>query len=540
MGFPGTAALATIPTWEPLFKGIDHAVLVESAPLVNVLRIDLHDPDISFQGTPSNGSSTYETDRQTATDFLDSYGAQIAINANFFHDYTATEAKIYGLVVTEGQVVSPGEGTGGTWTAWEEMHISSNNAATYNHSPEKTDLSYVWTAVAGETIIYYGNVWGYSDTSQHPRTALGVSQDNRYLYMLTADGRQYYDGVWYAGAYRWEIGEWLQDCGAYCAIMLDGGGSSTMAMNNGFGEATLLNVPSDAAGERAVANCLGVYALPYIAPPPTMATNSLLVQDWNWDNVSGGNLGSEGWEYVHNLYQGNNVGWDASAASWVGNTNYYAGGGTYPIVAYSGDQWMVPSGDTVHQELTNTFIEGRSYTLSVMATAGAYDQYLQIGFAGDSPQNGYRGTNDEYVVASSPLLVVPKNDFKWTGHVFFYTATAADAGKTIGINITGSAGTYVDDITVEETYVPDPVIVSLQPFGSNVVEMVFRCPYPSTSYPLMSTNLVDGSWMPVGHSASSAGPFGTITNLGCSAASGSNRVIYLEATGSSAFFGIGQ
>lgn len=252
--------------WSSLFKGVDHVVLVKSAPLVNVLRIDLYNPDIRFKSTPSNGDAPLETNTQRTSDFLTACGVQVAINANF-NIQEGNTANLLGLAISDGVLVSPGQGIGGQPSAFEEMLISSNNVVTYNHDPDKRDLNEnVWTAVAGETLIYYGTVWGHVNSS-HPRTALGISEDGRYLYMITADGRQSYDGVWYEGVTTLKIGEWLQKCGAYMAISLDGGGSSTMVMDNGIGGSTQLNTPIDEGilhRERYVGNNLGVYALPCI------------------------------------------------------------------------------------------------------------------------------------------------------------------------------------------------------------------------------------------------------------------------------------
>lgn len=82
---------------------------------------------------------------------------------------------------------------------------------------------------------------------RHPRTAIGLRSDGRVL-LLTVDGRRpgYSEGMTLA-----ELTDLLRVLGATDAINLDGGGSTTLVIR---GE--VVNRPSDASGERPVANML--------------------------------------------------------------------------------------------------------------------------------------------------------------------------------------------------------------------------------------------------------------------------------------------
>lgn len=84
---------------------------------------------------------------------------------------------------------------------------------------------------------------------RHPRTAIGVNAEATRLWLVVVDGRQAYS----AGMTLPELREFLDLLGAEQALNLDGGGSSTMAVGD-----RVVNHPSDAAGERAVVNGLGV------------------------------------------------------------------------------------------------------------------------------------------------------------------------------------------------------------------------------------------------------------------------------------------
>ena len=81
-------------------------------------------------------------------------------------------------------------------------------------------------------------------------------------------------------------------------------------------------------------------------------------------------------------------------------------------------------------------------------------------------------------------------------------------------------------------------IISLKPIAGNVVEIVVNTTDTSVTYPIAATNLVAGSFESVAHSSDGVAPF-TVTNLSYSTVSGSNNVIYVDATDSAKFFSIG-
>ncbi|MCX7766696.1 MAG: phosphodiester glycosidase family protein, partial [Candidatus Sumerlaeia bacterium] len=62
-------------------------------------------------------------------------------------------------------------------------------------------------------------------TDKHPRTAIGYSRDKNTLFLYTIDGRQPGLSI---GADLYQVAEYLKQLGAYEAMNLDGGGSTTM------------------------------------------------------------------------------------------------------------------------------------------------------------------------------------------------------------------------------------------------------------------------------------------------------------------------
>jgi len=83
----------------------------------------------------------------------------------------------------------------------------------------------------------------------HPRTFVAFDRDTTKLFLCTVDGRQETsDGMNFS-----QMADFLLSLGAWNAINLDGGGSTTMVING-----KVVNSPSDRTGERPVANSLQI------------------------------------------------------------------------------------------------------------------------------------------------------------------------------------------------------------------------------------------------------------------------------------------
>jgi hypothetical protein len=85
--------------------------------------------------------------------------------------------------------------------------------------------------------------------NRHPRSAVGFTRDARTMFLVLVEGRTPRS----AGATTRELGVIMRDLGAWRALRLDGGGSSTLYLA-GRG---VVNVLADGR-ERIVANHLGV------------------------------------------------------------------------------------------------------------------------------------------------------------------------------------------------------------------------------------------------------------------------------------------
>lgn len=100
----------------------------------------------------------------------------------------------------------------------------------------------------GPALVINGTIPSGLQTAVHPRTAVGFNQDSTKVFFVTVDGRQPGFSV---GMSLPELANYMLSIGCWNAVNLDGGGSTTMVVRN-----RVVNSPSDAAGERSVANAL--------------------------------------------------------------------------------------------------------------------------------------------------------------------------------------------------------------------------------------------------------------------------------------------
>ena len=269
-------AALTIGPWVPKFKGIDLSISTNIPPsggdlarlqVVSALRVDLSDPDIRFLTTPRI-SGYQEGQREiaayTVSDFLRNNALQAVINANFFSEGqyylpAGTPMDVFGLQISQGVVVSPQENT----AQKAALMFDSNNVPTVVHTnwPARSTEG-VYTAVGGNypLLVAGRNVGRKLDVD--PRTVAGISEDRRYLYLVAIDGRQ---PGYSNGANDYESAHWLQLLGAYDGINLDGGGSTTLVLEDSTGAPQRINKSSavaDSGRERTVGSHFGIFAKP--------------------------------------------------------------------------------------------------------------------------------------------------------------------------------------------------------------------------------------------------------------------------------------
>jgi hypothetical protein len=292
-GAAAAHGVSSVTPWVPIFQGIEQASGTNNAaaagPLsVHALRLDLQDPDLRLVITPPVTNNYIPNQRetlfQTPREFLREHQAQVAINAVHFSppgylSQSGDNASLYGLVISEGRLVSTQSDTNLSASALLFTSNKEPSFVFFNWPP--VDTTGVYHAVAGMfPLLHNGTNIGYAYTNQvtpggdgihddQPRTAFGLSQDNRYLILLTIDGRQ---PGFSAGAYDWETAEFLLLMGAWNGMALDGGGSTCMVKADECGEPVDINRNSyqyargPLGAQRPIGCNFGAFAKPLLKP----------------------------------------------------------------------------------------------------------------------------------------------------------------------------------------------------------------------------------------------------------------------------------
>ena len=311
-------ALAAVMSWSSLlhaattvthpYVGITAITDTETSPrnlTMHIIEVDLTAPGIGFIFTPftpglpaGSAAPTYrETVRQTTLDFLNQEHAQVAVNGEFFLPFPTTETTSYlvGLAVSNGNVYSPFQVPTQSYaivTNAPAINIDPNNIAGIVHADTSyTDGKHIlenttlWNAFAGSAQIITNGVVTvpvYQDATHpngllttngtykngnswydvlNPRTVAGLSQDNKTLFLFTVDKAGGSGGM--TGS---EVANFLiSNYGVYNALNMDGGGSTTIVMQDpATNIGKVLNVSSNDANAnpRAEGSNIAVFAEP--------------------------------------------------------------------------------------------------------------------------------------------------------------------------------------------------------------------------------------------------------------------------------------
>ncbi len=250
---------ATISPWRPIFRGIEACEGSTEKPRpqqVRALRIDLHEPTIDFLVTPSNGAEPKDVGGRTTVEFVEEFKCQVAINGSVFDVFAKQKGDpmdIEGLSLSRGDLYSPGN-------QWDALLISTNHQRAWI-SASPVDPRGAWNGLSGYYCLLINGKNNGGMLNLHPRSAAGVSRDGQYLILMTLDGRQ---KDYSEGATTGETAEWMRKLGAYNALNLDGGGSTTLVIQGPDGKPLVLNRPCGPppGALRRVANHLGVFAQP--------------------------------------------------------------------------------------------------------------------------------------------------------------------------------------------------------------------------------------------------------------------------------------
>lgn len=296
IGLAASAAAASITRKAEPFVGVTHWQVIQSndpaigndpssfkldrPAVVNILEIDTRAAGIRFEMSPGNGDEPGEIKRGTTRAFVDRVGAQIGVNVGFYDtraNYGGLNTDLIHLAAANGEVFSNAKGV--EWV----FDVSKTNVPRILKAdgPDASTIgkgSKVYNAGGGnQPMLRDGEVVtpddGYTK-ALNPHTAVGVSRDKRRVFLVVVDGRQ---SGYSEGMRTDEMARLMLTFGAWDAINWDGGGSTTMVIDDtddGRANSRLVNSPSDNSSpakpgtDRVVANSFAVYAKPNPAYTP--------------------------------------------------------------------------------------------------------------------------------------------------------------------------------------------------------------------------------------------------------------------------------
>ncbi|MEM6754433.1 MAG: phosphodiester glycosidase family protein [Cyanobacteria bacterium P01_C01_bin.38] len=253
---------------EKLFKGIVYKRkfgLTARPAIAHIISIDLSAPGVKVLVTPPQSITENNTRAQTTSQFLQKFKLQLAVNANYFYPFRENTPWDYyphtgDITYAVGQAISNGKRYSKADAKWGVLCISPNNRAQIlnNGDCPKNTLQ----GVAGKDVfIENGKAVKLESEADkpYPRVAVAINKQGNILWLIAIDGKQ---PLYSEGATIGELTRIVQDLGAYKALNLDGGGSTTLVMTKN-NKPKLLNAPIHTKlpmRERPVANQLGFYA----------------------------------------------------------------------------------------------------------------------------------------------------------------------------------------------------------------------------------------------------------------------------------------
>jgi hypothetical protein len=246
-----------------LFEGVVYRRQARCRPrplVIHTVAVDL--AAVDFLVTPGDARCGRDVPARTTSAFLREFGVQVAVNGSFFEPFrpgtpwsyyprAGDGVYILGLAASGGEVYSQANGH------FSYLCLGEGRAEI---CPGDRPVNGQQQALAGfQRLVAEGRPVRHADESLHPRTAVGLAEEGKRLWLVVVDGRQwrYSEGVTLA-----ELSELLLELGVEDGLNLDGGGSSTLVVEGAKGPC-LLNAPIHTyipMRERPVGNHLGIYA----------------------------------------------------------------------------------------------------------------------------------------------------------------------------------------------------------------------------------------------------------------------------------------
>ncbi|MEM9163608.1 MAG: phosphodiester glycosidase family protein, partial [Cyanobacteria bacterium P01_F01_bin.4] len=240
-----------VATEQTLFQGITYQRAPQTTPrphVIHTVAIDLQAPGIEALVTPgAPGDDQRDVHAAKTSDFLETSGVQLAINANYFSQFSEDTPWRYSphpgdRVNAIGAAISNQQQYSTSQSQWPALCISSQQFAQIAQTGTcPADTAH---AVAGKAILVSDGVAAINQKAQakdkpYARVAVGLNADGTKLWLVVVDGKQplYSEGLTEA-----ELAEVFLNLGTDIALNLDGGGSTTLVIDTPAGP-KFLNAP---------------------------------------------------------------------------------------------------------------------------------------------------------------------------------------------------------------------------------------------------------------------------------------------------------
>ena len=274
------AAAAEVSTTRPM-PGVTFERDVQNDPPLRsyVVTVDLTDPRVHLKvsrgGSQAHLSPPWETTLMPVSHMAQRDGLSIAVNGNFFAAKDALEilgrrvpyflgnrARVCGWAMSDGRLFSLAP----LDRDWPSLVVNDRGQVCIGRFAQlpadaRQVVSGVWQIVTdGRITADPGSNPNFDRPAPH--TVAGIDRRAKTLILLVVDGRRpdYSIGM---GCHR--LADDMLARGAWNALVLDGGGSTTLVMRDKQGTVKVVNRPSDGHDlliplsiERNVADALGV------------------------------------------------------------------------------------------------------------------------------------------------------------------------------------------------------------------------------------------------------------------------------------------
>lgn len=486
-----------------------------------------------------DGKTIYITAINGMNDFVNS----VIINRNAMEDSSQIEgkAKLYKIVVENGVVTDivapktiakiPEEGY--IITINENIkdkilpyyqpgtEVSLKVSTNFGDKLFDTILSGGGTILKNGQVVQEGMI--VQPTKRHPRTAIGITADGKYLISMVVDGR----GT-SIGATHNELANYLLEYKAYNAIHMDGGGSSTLAARDGQSNAIQVeNTPSEGS-QRKIVNGLGFKST---APEGTLNKLEIIAPSDRVFKNSPITFRVAGYDEYSNpvILDNDEIAWssDGIKGTWADSTFTPTSGGEGTITCYydnistsikliSSDQYIdlniepkvlyLNAGDTGSYKVVGTDMEGYQGNIDLKDVKWQIDDKALGSFnngifiAGNGSGIGRITATIDGVTLDATVVVGSDNEIKSSFEstevtTLTYPETAkGEAEQTSETTYDGENGIKLSyDLPVSEVTQAVYAVFSDISIMSNAEKSLKLNVYGNKSYMLLKGKLVDAN-----------------------------------------------